>query len=85
MEKFIVKENQNNLRLDKVLVAFMIGKSRSYISKLIDEGHVFVNGKIAKQSLKVNENDEIGVEIPENKTLNVTSEDPETPSICEGC
>ena len=75
MEKYVVSEQFKNMRLDKVLVAFMNNRSRSYVSKLIDEEHVFVNGKIAKPSLKVNVNDEITVEIPEDKTLNVTSED----------
>ena len=75
MEKYIVLEHQNHMRLDKVLVAFMTDKSRSYIAKLIDEGHCFVNGKTSKASLKVNVGDEITIEIPEDITLNVTSED----------
>ena len=74
MEKFIVQEHQNNMRLDKVLVAFMSDKSRSYIAKLIDDGNCLVNGKPAKASLKVRTNDAISIDIPENKTLNVTEE-----------
>ncbi len=75
MEKFVVKEHQNNMRLDKVLVAFMSDKSRSYIAKLIEEGNCFVNDKPAKSSLKVRTNDIISIDIPENKTLNVSEED----------
>ena len=62
------------MRLDKVLVSFLDNKSRSFVSNLIDDGKVLVNGKISKASLKVKENDVIEVEIPEAKPLEVTSE-----------
>ena len=75
MEKYVISAEFANMRLDKALVAFMSDKSRSYIAKLIDEGKCFVNGKIAKQSLKVKENDVVEVELLENKPLDVTSED----------
>ena len=75
MKKFIINESQNNMRLDKALVAFLNDKSRSYASKLIDEGNCFVNGKVAKASLKVNVGDEITIDIPEDKPLDVASED----------
>lgn len=75
MEKFIISEQYQNMRLDKVLVALLSGKSRNYISKLIDDGNCLVNGKVAKQSLKVNVNDEVVVNIPEDKPLDVKSED----------
>ena len=75
MEKFIVKETQNNMRLDKVLVAFLCDKSRNYISKLIDDGNCFVNDKRAKASLKVKPGDVISINIPEDKPLDVKEED----------
>ena len=75
MEKYVVIDQYSQMRLDKVLVAFMSERSRSYATKLIDDGHCFVNGKIAKPSLKVNIGDVIEVDIPEDKTLDVTSED----------
>ena len=75
MPVYIVKDFQKGMRLDKVLVAFMPEKSRNYITKLIDDEQVLVNQKIAKPSLKVNENDEIIVNIPEDKPLEVNSED----------
>jgi 23S rRNA pseudouridine1911/1915/1917 synthase len=75
MEKYIVSEQFNSMRLDKVLVAFMNEKSRSFVCKIIDEGKCSVNGKIAKPSLKVNAGDEILVDIPEDKVLDVKSED----------
>ena len=74
MERFIFKSKDNGMRLDKVLVSFLIDKSRSFVSNLIDDCKVLVNGKISKASLKVKENDVIEVEIPEAKPLEVTSE-----------
>ena len=74
MERFIIKSKNNGMRLDKVLVSFLTDKSRSFVSNLIDDGKVLVNGKISKASLKVKENDVVEVEIPEAKPLEVTSE-----------
>ena len=75
MEKYVVIEQYSHMRLDKVLVAFMSDRSRSYVSKLIDDGNCLVNGKIAKASLKVNAGDVIEVNVPEDKRLDVVSED----------
>ena len=36
--------------------------SRSFITKLIDEGKITINGKVEKPSFKVKENDEINIE-----------------------
>ena len=74
MERFIIKSKDNGMRLDKILVSFLTDKSRSFVSNLIDDGKVLVNGKISKASLKVKENDVIEVEIPEAKPLEITSE-----------
>ena len=65
---------ESGLRLDKVLVLFMPEKSRTYVTKLIDDENVKVNGAIAKPSLKVKEGDTIEVTIPEEKPLNVEKE-----------
>ena len=75
MEKFVVKQQQNNMRLDKALVAFLPEKSRSFISNLIDDEKCLVNGKVAKNSLKVRAGDVIELDIPEAKPLDVTKED----------
>lgn len=75
MEKFIVGIDKNNERLDKVLVDFLSDKSRTFISSLIEQGYVLVNGKIAKPSLKVKANDAINVNIPEVKPLEIVAED----------
>lgn len=75
METYKVNELQANMRLDKILVSFMPDKSRSYIAKIIDEGNCFVNGNIAKASLKLKTGDTIEIDVPENKPLEVKAED----------
>lgn len=75
METYKVTEKEANLRLDKILVSFMPDKSRSYIAKIIDEGNCFVNGSIAKASLKLKVGDTIEIDVPENKPLEVKAED----------
>ena len=71
---FVIKESESGLRLDKALVLLLKDKSRSYILTLIDEDKCFINGKVAKASQKVNVNDEISIEIPEVKPLEVKAE-----------
>lgn len=75
MKTYKVTYIESGLRLDKVLVGFMSEKSRTYVSNLIDQGAVLLNGQVAKASIKVKENDEISVEVPEDKPLEVTKED----------
>lgn len=75
METYKVTELQANMRLDKILVSFMPDKSRSYIAKIIDEGNCFVNGNVAKASLKLKAGDSIEIDVPENKPLEVKAED----------
>ena len=75
MSKIIVLENENNPRLDKVLSNHFSSMSRTHLAKIIDENHCFVNGKIAKSSLKVKSGDEIEIIIPEAKPLEIKKED----------
>lgn len=75
MEKYIVLDVYKNMRLDKYLVAIFPSKSRNYISKIIEEGHCLVNNNPAKASLKLKVGDEVSVEFPIEKPLDVTSED----------
>ena len=75
MNTYKVTLLEHGLRLDKVLLVFLPDQSRTFLSKLIDEGHCLVNGKVAKSSLKVKEGDVISLEIPEVKPLDVQKED----------
>ena len=75
MYKYIINEEQEGLRLDKALSLFFKDKSRTYLAKLINEGLCFVNGKTAKSSLKLEVGDEVEIDIPEVKELDVSKED----------
>ena len=60
--KCIVSFKENGERLDKAVALLNSELSRSFITKLIDEGKITVNGKVEKPSFKVKENDEIELE-----------------------
>jgi 23S rRNA pseudouridine1911/1915/1917 synthase len=75
MYKYIISAEQKNMRLDKALVFLLTDMSRTYISKLIDEGKCLVNGKVGKASYKLSENDVVEIDVPEVKELEITKED----------
>lgn len=60
--KYIVTFKENGQRLDKAVAMLNSELSRSFITKLIDEGKITINGKVEKPSFKVKENDEIIIE-----------------------
>lgn len=68
MEVIIAKSGGE--RLDAFL-ASSSSFSRSHIKKMIDEGFVKVNGKIQKSKYTVKQGDQIEVDIPEPKPLEV--------------
>ena len=75
MQIYKIDEINANQRLDKCLASLLEDTSRSYITKLIEDGKCFVNDKVAKASLKVKIGDEIKIDLPEIKPLEVNSED----------
>lgn len=75
MNKFIIDINNSGERLDKTLSNLLTDVSRSRISKMIEGGHVFVNDKTAKPSLKLKDQDVITYELPELEELDVKRED----------
>ena len=75
MNKYIVSSEHSNQRLDKYLSVVMTDFSRSHIQKLIDEGCVFVNDKEVKGSYKLKDNDEVSVNVPEVKEVEIGKED----------
>ena len=81
---FLSLASDTGKRLDAFLADKIENRSRSRIQKMIDEGDVLVNGKTAKSSYKINETDEIEVELtelaaavfePENIPLDIVFED----------
>ncbi len=62
-------------RIDKYLAEVMSDYSRSFLQKQLKDGNVSVNEKKAKASLKVAEDDEVRIFIPENKEPDIVPED----------
>ena len=76
MNKFIVTESFNNKRIDAVLASLLEGFSRTHVAKLIEEEAVTLNDElVSKVSTKVFTGDEIIVELPETKELEILPED----------
>ncbi|MBE6141821.1 MAG: RluA family pseudouridine synthase [Erysipelotrichaceae bacterium] len=72
---FKVDQAESNIRLDKYLSLKCPTKSRTFLAKLIDDGEVKVNGKTSKASFKLSTNDEVEINIPIDKPLEVSAED----------
>lgn len=62
---FIVAEENNNERIDKVIAQLDNTLTRSAVQKLIEENNVTVNGKVPTKNLKLKTGDEITVTVPE--------------------
>jgi 23S rRNA pseudouridine1911/1915/1917 synthase len=54
-----------NIRLDKYLAQVLPQFSRAYLQRLIRQGHILINGQVAKASQKLSKHDRITVEFPE--------------------
>jgi len=72
--KIEIEEDFDDIRVDKVLAAYLTELSRTYIQKLIDQGNVTMAGKTVKANFKVSAGQEIEVLLPEPETLKVEPE-----------
>lgn len=70
-EIYKINSKYDDLRIDKFLAEKHKDFSRSYIQKLIDEGHVKVNNKSIKKSYKLKDGDEIKIYEKENEKLDL--------------
>ena len=75
IRQFLVIDEEEGSRLDVYLSEQLGDMSRSYIQKLIKEKKVKVNEKIEKAKYLVKENDNISIEIPKPKTLEIIPQD----------
>ncbi|MGI6586659.1 MAG: RluA family pseudouridine synthase [Gracilibacteraceae bacterium] len=73
-KEYIVSQEEVGERLDCFLAGKVEGYSRTYIQKLIEEGHCKVNGKNAKPKLKLHEGDKVEAVIPDPVPLEVVPE-----------
>lgn len=75
MEEPNLTATQSGERIDRFLSIYLEDLSRSYIQKLVKEGGILVNGNSVKANYKVNEGDEIRVQIPDPEPLDILPED----------
>ncbi len=68
------EEGEKNLRLDQFLSRRQEGLTRSAAEKLIAGGRVFLNGKVAAKSAKVQPGDKVEFCLPEPVSLDVEPE-----------
>ena len=73
--KYIVSFKENGERFDKAVSLLNSELSRSYITKLIEEGKILLNDKKEKPSIKVKENDEIFIEELVDQKSDIKEED----------
>ena len=67
-------ESYMDERLDKFLSAVLPDQSRSYLQKMIKDGSVLVNGKAQKASYRIEDQDEVLVDLPELKEPEIEAE-----------
>lgn len=72
--KIEIEEEYDDIRIDKVLTAYLTELSRTYIQKLIENGNVTLAGKALKANFKVSSGQEIAVLLPEPEALKVEPE-----------
>ncbi len=72
--KIEIEEDYDDIRIDKVLAAYLTELSRTYIQKLIEGGNVTLAGKNLKANFKVSTGQEIEVLLPEPESLKIEPE-----------
>ncbi len=73
-EGFIVTDGNEGKRLDAYLVEQMGDVTRSFVQKLIDDGHVTCNGEKVKSGLKIKAGMQFEVERPDPVSLELKPE-----------
>lgn len=69
--KIVINNDMKGKRIDSVIPSCNIDISRSMVQKLIEKNQILVNGKQTKSSYKTNLNDEIEINIPEPKEIDL--------------
>ena len=74
MKEYIVSQEEKGKRLDTYIPSVDTDITRTSEQRLIEDGNILVNGKNAKVSYKIQENDKISVEIPEPKQIELKAQ-----------
>ena len=73
---FIIEPEDVGERIDTFLGKAIDNVSRSYIQKLIKDGHVRIDGQtLSKKNIKLEEEMEVAIDVPEPEILKVEAED----------
>ena len=73
---FQIEKQYEGTRVDSVLSLLLSDTSRSYISKLIEQGELSINGQVnTSKKYKVKEGDRVEIRLPEPEVLKVEPED----------
>ena len=75
MENFKLISDISNIRIDLYISKELTQYSRNFVQKLINDNNVTVNGKMVKTNYKLKLNDEIEINVPEPKKLDVIPQD----------
>ena len=74
MKEYIVSQEEKGKRLDTYIPSVDTDITRTSAQRLIEDGNILVNGKNAKVSYKIQENDKISVEIPKPKQIELKAQ-----------
>lgn len=83
MEELVVKDNEQNKRLDMYIAEEKKELSRTTIKKLLENGDILVNEKIQKASYKPETGDRIQINMPEVVETKLVAQDIPVPVIYE--
>ena len=71
MQEYKIRQDEQNIRLDKIIASIDNSISRTSVQRLIEEGKILVNEKQEKPSYKVLEGDIIEIEKEEPKEIDL--------------
>ena len=83
MEELVVKDNEQNKRLDMYIAEEKKELSRTTIKRLLEDGDILVNEKIQKASYKPETGDKIQINMPEVVETKLVAQDIPVPVIYE--
>ncbi len=72
---FLAGGEHEGTRLDRFLQEMLPRHSRSFLQKIVEEGHAEVNGKAVSKNFKLSAGDVVHLEVPAPKELDVLPED----------
>ena len=75
MNKYIVKKEDENKRIDKLIAEVYKDISRMTIQRLINDGKLKINNKNVKVSYKVSEGDSIEFDLQEPEEIDIKAQD----------